>query len=208
MKKINEFFGYALYVVGAARMLLVILVLIKMISNLTIIFNGGDASYSSYYYLFSRTVGYAQLILAIGSIVMIILNIKRQPEVIRGYLWGLGAVIIELIIPKILIFYVSIAECGMYMKAGNIITDKNSNYKTEEKTSKKMIENTDWFYSDQSEKSEQMEIKKQKRMAKLEEEICAWKKLLDSGEIDETTYNDETNKLIEKEKRRSERKKL
>ena len=53
-----------------------------------------------------------------------------------------------------------------------------------------------------------MEIKKQKRMAKLEEEICAWKKLLDSGEIDEITYNEETNKLIEKEKRRSERKKL
>ena len=57
----------------------------------------------------------------------------------------------------------------------------------------------------QKEKSEQIEIQKQKRMAKLEKEIGEWKELLDSGEIDETTYNEETNRLIEKERKKSER---
>ena len=65
-----------------------------------------------------------------------------------------------------------------------------------------------WFYSerkDQKNKSEQIESQKQKRMAKLEKEIGEWKELLDLGEIDEATYNEETNRLIEKERKRTER---
>ena len=41
-------------------------------------------------------------------------------------------------------------------------------------------------------------------MEKLEKELGEWKQLLDTGEIDEETYNQETSKLIEKERKRSE----
>lgn len=152
MKKINDFFGYALFTVGTLRMLLIILVLIKMISNLAIIFNGGYADLN-YYNLFSTVLAYSQLILAIGSVVMMIINVKKQPGVIRGYLWGLGAVLIELIAPRILIFYVSVAECGMYMKAGITIRKKNNEYPDKHKTTKREIKNTKWFYENSEDKN-------------------------------------------------------
>lgn len=40
-------------------------------------------------------------------------------------------------------------------------------------------------------------------MEKLEKELGEWKQLLDTGEIDEETYNQETSKLIEKVKRKN-----
>ena len=42
-------------------------------------------------------------------------------------------------------------------------------------------------------------------MEKSEKELEEWKQLLDAGEIDEETYHQETNRLIEKERKRSER---
>lgn len=206
LKKTNEIFGYALFTIGALKILLIILVLLKLTTNLNSIVNGENVN-SDYYPTLSTTIGAAQIILAVGSIIMIIVNIKKQPEVITGYLWGLGALLIEFITPSIISFYAIFVECCMYMKAGNKIRNKNSISSIEHKTSKKIIKNTEWFYSDQNEENEEMEIKKRKRIEKLEEEIYGWKQLLDLGQIDEATYNEETSKLIEKEKRRSEREK-
>ncbi|MGN1269578.1 MAG: hypothetical protein ACI4UU_01745 [Clostridia bacterium] len=207
VRKLNEIFGYGLFGVGAFKLLLVVLIILQLGTNITAIMNGQNIN-TNYYTNFSKTIGLAQIILAIGSIIMIFVNIKNTPEVITGYLLGLGALMIEFIIPSFLLIFVAFAQCGMYMKAGAKIKNKNMSYKTEHKTRKKAIKNTEWFYSDreeQKEKSEYIEIQRQKRMAKLEKEIEEWKELLEQGEIDETTYNEETNKLIEKKRKKSER---
>lgn len=145
IKKINEIFGYGLFIIGVLKILLVILVLIQLGTNITAISNGGSVN-SEYYPAFSITIGFAQLILAIGSIIMIILNIKKQPEVITGYLWGLGALLIEFITPSILSFYAVFVECGMYMKAGTKIRNKNTGSDKNYRKIKQDMKNTEWFY--------------------------------------------------------------
>ena len=123
-KKINEVFGYGLFVVGILKILLVILVIIQVGTNIIAVFNGGNVN-ADYYPVLSLIIALLQIVLAIGSIIMIILNTKKQPEVILGYLLGLGALLIELITPSIISFYIVFLVCSMYMKAGTKIRDKN-----------------------------------------------------------------------------------
>lgn len=186
MRKLNEIFGYGLFIVGVAKIILVILVLLQAGTNIIAIFNGGSAN-SEYYPVFSLVIGFLQLILAIGSIIMIILNIKKQPQVIIGYLYGLGALLLEFVIPPIMSFYFVFVECGLYMKAGNKIRNVNWGLGKEEKINKKIIKNTDWFYSD----------KKEQRKGELEKENYESKELSDLMEVDETTYDIETNFMKE-----------
>lgn len=143
LKKVNEFFGYAHSIVGVLKIILIILVLIQINTTMSETLNGKEVS-ADYYPTFSTTIGFAQIILAVGSIIMIIFN-KKNSEVILGYLLGLGALLIEFITPAIIFFYISFAQCGLYMKAGSKIRDKN-----EEKrgATKEIIKNTEWFYSD------------------------------------------------------------
>lgn len=207
VRKLNEIFGYGLFVVGALKLLLAVLVILQFGTNIAAIMNGENIETDTYANL-SMTVALAQIILALGSIIMIFVNIKRNPEVITGYLLGLGAIMLEFITPSFLTIFMVFVQCGMYMKAGTKITNKNVSYKSEHKTSKRTIKNTDWFYSERKEqknKSEQIEIQAQKRKAKLEKELGEWKELLELGEIDEATYNEETNRLIEKERKWNER---
>ena len=91
------------------------------------------------------------------------------------------------------------------MKAGSKIVKLNSDYRfgTYQKTTKKQIEDTNWFYEEGNEKKSSEQMKNQNKIAKIDKELNEWKELLDSGEIDEQTYNEETNKLIEKKKRMS-----
>lgn len=203
LKKINEIFGYALFGVGALKMILVILLLIQFATSLGAIVNGELDFFYNYTNL-ALMLGIAQFILAMGSVIMIIFNLTNQPEVIIGYLIGLGAILIEFFAPSFLTFISLSMECGMYMKAGSVIRQKNEIHKIEyRKPNRKTIKNTEWFYSY---KTEATDDKEEKRKAKIEKELSEWKELLDSGEIDEVTYNEETNRLIEKEKRRMERK--
>ena len=207
IRKLNEIFGYGLFVVGALKLLLAVLVILQLGTNIAAIMNGENINTDTYAN-FSMTVALAQIILALGSIIMIFVNSKSNPEVITGYLLGLGAIMLEFITPSFLTIFMVFVQCGMYMKAGTKITNKNLSYKSEQRTSKKMIKNTDWFYSErkeQKERSEQIEIQAQKRKAKLENELREWNELLELGEIDEATYNEETNRLIEKERKRTER---
>ncbi len=207
LKIVNEIFSYGLFGIGALKIIFTILVFLQIFTNVNAVFNGGNVIDYGYYSTFSVMIGGAQVILAVGSIIMIMLNMKRQPAVIPGYLWGLGAILIEFIIPSSLYIFVLFAECGMYMRAGYKIRNKNEIYKSEfkSKTSKKIIKNTEWFYGDNNDRNEQTDIKTQKRREKLEKELEEWKQLLDSGEIDEETYHQETSRLIEKERKKSER---
>lgn len=146
VKKLNEIFGYAHYIVGVLKILLLILAVIQIILNLNAISSGEYADVD--YMPFSTTIGFAQLILAVGSIVMIILNTKEQPEVIPGYLLGLVPVVIELILPPIVLFFFIFVEYGMYMKAGNKIRNINISGNKSYKKVKQSVHDTDWFYEE------------------------------------------------------------
>lgn len=207
IRTVNEIFGYGLFGLGALKIVFTILVFLQMFTNVNIALNGGDGTNYGYYPIFSIILGGAQILIAIGSIIMILINMTKQPAVIPGYLWGLSAILIELITPSSIYIFVLFAECGMYMKAGLRIRSNNETYKNEfrPKTSKKVIKNTEWFYNNQNMQNSQNDVKKQKRIEKIEKELYEWKQLLDSGEIDEEIYNAETNRLIEKERRINER---
>ena len=146
VSKINKILGYLLFIVGVLKILIAILVLIQMGNNITAIFNGGSGN-SEYYPTLSITIGLVQIILALSSIIMIIVNANKQPKVIIGYLYGLGALLLEFIVPSILSFYFVFVESGLYMKAGNKIINTNLGYGREYKKNKEMIKNTEWFYS-------------------------------------------------------------
>ena len=207
LKKINRIFGYGLFGIGAIKIIYTIFLLSKISNNVNSAFNGGEWNYG-FFSLIITVINLVQVLLMIVSAIMIFVNIMEQPKVIKGYAWGLGSMLVTYIIPSWpwLIIGTLILQCGMLMKAGTEIISTSDTYKNEfkPKMSNKTIKNTEWYLGKKNEQNEYVSEKKQKRMEKLEKEIEEWKKLLDTGEIDEETYNQETSKLIEKERKRSE----
>lgn len=142
IKEWNRIFGYGHFIVGASKIILIFLLAPKILS----ILNGENVDISSDNF-FATLIGFIQIILIIGSIVMIILNMKRQPKIITGYLLGIGAALIEFILPSFILIFFIIAECGIYMKAGNKIISVNEGI--DDKTSKdkkQIMKDTEWFY--------------------------------------------------------------
>ena len=88
LKILNKIFAYGLFGVGALKIISVILVFMQTITILNN--SGGELNYG-YFMLFAIVVNWVSILLAIGSIIMIFANSVQQPEVIVGYLWGLGA---------------------------------------------------------------------------------------------------------------------
>ena len=208
LKKINRIFGYGLFGIGAIKIIYTIFLLSKISNNVNSAFNGGEWNYG-FFSLIITVINLVQVLLMIVSAIMIFVNIMEQPKVIKGYEWGLGSMLVTYIIPSWpwLIIGTLILQCGMLMKAGTEIMSTSDTYKNEfkPKMSNKTIKNTEWYLGKKNEQNEYISEKKQKRMEKLEKELEEWKQLLDTGEIDEETYYQETNKLIEKERKRSER---
>ena len=208
LKKINRIFGYGLFGIGAIKIIYTIFLLSKISNNVNSAFNGGEWNYG-FFSLIITVINLVQVLLMIVSAIMIFVNIMEQPKVIKGYAWGLGSMLVTYIIPSWpwLIIGTLILQCGMLMKAGTEIMSTSDTYKNEfkPKMSNKTIKNTEWYLGKKNEQNEYISEKKQKRMEKLEKELEEWKQLLDAGEIDEETYHQETNRLIEKERKRSER---
>ena len=210
LKTVNKIFGYGLFGIGAIRIIYIILLLSQMVTNVNIALNGGEWSYGLFP-IITVLISWLQILLTIGSVIMIFVNTIQQPKVIIGYVWGLGAMLLPFIIPSWpwLIMGAFLLQCGMLMKAGTKIVSNSDTYTYKDefrpKTSKKTIKNTEWYYGKKNEQNEYISEKKQKRMEKLEKELEEWKQLLDTGQIDEETYNQETSRLIEKERKRSER---
>ena len=210
LKTVNKIFGYGFFGIGAIRIIYIILLFSQMVTNVNIALNGGEWSYGLFP-LITEVIGLLQILLTIGSVIMIFINTIQQPKVIIGYVWGLGAMLVSFIIPSWpwLIIGAFFLQCGMLMKAGTKIVSNSDTYTYKDefrpKTSKKTIKNTEWYYGKKNEQNEYISEKKQKRMEKLEKELEEWKQLLDTGEIDEETYNQETSRLIERERKRSER---
>ncbi len=147
LKKVNDIFGIALSWIGLLKVLLIVLVMFQSGSIATAMVIGGDAV-SFDLSTFSTLLGYAQLIVAAGSIVMIFVNIKRYPDVILGYIIGLGAITLEFILPKIIFFVYVFVECGLYIKAGNTIRNKEFKIFGIDNDTGVKKENTDWFFDD------------------------------------------------------------
>ena len=81
MKKANQFFGYALYAIGAIKIIIVILMVITLVSSLGTIAQGETANpfyATAGFLMFAAIIVYVEIGLIIGSIVMIILNIKTS----------------------------------------------------------------------------------------------------------------------------------
>ena len=211
LKTVNRIFGYGHFGMGAIKIIYTIFLLSQMVTNVNIALNGGEWSYG-FFPIITEVINLAQILLTIGSVIMIFVNTIQQPKVIIGYVWGLGAMFLSFIIPSWpwLIIGTFFIQCGMLMKAGTEIMSNSDTYKNEfrPKTSKKTIKNIECYYGKKNEQNEYISEKKKKRMEKLEKELEEWKQLLDTGEIDEETYNQETSRLIEKERKRSERNKL
>lgn len=84
VKKINEICGYAIFALGALKILLVILIFIQLSTNMMTIFDGGEIADSDYYPVFSTAIGAAQLILAVVSIIMIQKATRRNQWIFIG----------------------------------------------------------------------------------------------------------------------------
>ena len=206
LKTVNRIFGYGLFAMGAIKIIYTIFLLSQMVTNVNIALNGGEWSYG-YFAIIAQIIGLLQRVTTIGCVIMILVNVMQQPKAVMGYVWGLGAALVPYIIPSWLTIGALIVQCGMLMKAGTEIMSTSDTYKNEVKPKRndKTIKNTEWYLGKKNEQNEYISEKKQKRMEKLEKELEEWKQLLDTGEIDEETYYQETNKLIEKERKRSER---
>lgn len=192
IKRVNDFFSYVYIATGIFKAFFILLLFLKMGTNIISIFNGGSWDYDNFD-IVSNLIGFLQFFLLIGSIVMILLNIQRIPEVIPGYLYGLLPALIEIFVPSFIYLYIVLPNCGLYISAGYKIMRKNSDGRTIIKTSKKKIKNTDWFYRDDSKEKE----RKERDKVDAEKEIDEWKQLLDSGEIDEEIYKAEESRIQE-----------
>lgn len=147
LKKVNDIFGISLSLVGLLKVLLIVLVMVQSGSIATSMVMGGEANTINLK-PFSTFIGYMQLILAAGSIVMIFVNMKKFPEVILGYVIGLCALALEFILPSIIFFVYVFVECGLYIKAGNTIRNKEFKLFGVDNDSNVKVENTDWFFND------------------------------------------------------------
>lgn len=181
--KLNKFFGYALFTVGALKLILMMLIVIQLTTAIGAVFSGGQVSTTDYT-VATGVIGLAEIILAIGSIIMIIVNIQKESGVITGYLLGLGAILMEFIVPSMMIVF--LIEVSLYMKAGSKIVNKNQEWNQPyqpHKTNKKMIQDTDWFYAKPKEENEKNNFK---------EKINQLTGIFDSEEIDETECDEKT----------------
>lgn len=197
-KKINYFCGYAFFLFGNLRIIIVLMGLVLM-GNTVINLSGGNTNVISYelFEIIATILGLFQILLGIISIIMIFLNKKDNPEVVSGYLYALGGFLLGFVSSVFTVFF----EASLYMKAGSkIIKTTSRQIKTNAKEA-----NAEWFYNREnkdffSEKNDSIiwETKNEKRNEKILEEIYGWRDLMDSGEIDEETYNEMKNKLLKK----------
>lgn len=139
LKKVNNFFGISIIVIGFLRFLIPALGTLLMLTGNPL----GDSMTT-----FAGIVGLYQIIIAIGSLTMIFLNMKENGRAVGGYLLQLLALGIELILPGILMFIYVFFEASMYIKAGSMIREKDLVLFSKEKSEKEKMEKTDWFYND------------------------------------------------------------
>lgn len=149
MKKVNEFFGISLSLIGILKILLMIFIFIGSASSANALVNEGTSnSFDSS--MFSKPLAIIQLIFGGLSIIMIFANIKSDLDIVTGYVMGIIALALELFLPSIVHFVAVWVEAFLYVKGGNKIRSKSLNLFniSFEKTNEEKVESTDWFYGD------------------------------------------------------------
>ena len=139
LKRVNNFFGTSMILIGFFRFL------ISSLGTLIILSTHSNSDIIS---LFAGLIGLFQIVIGFGSIIMIFVNMKEYPNVILGYVIGLCAIALEFILPKIIFFVYVFVECGLYIKAGNTIRDKEFKLFSIDNDTNVKTENTDWFFND------------------------------------------------------------
>ena len=148
LKKANELFGISLLAIGILKILLMIFIFIRSGSAAVSMINGKEVNVLDVSFI-SDALGIIQIILAFCSIIMILVNIKSNSETIVGYLIGILALGLEIILPAILFFIYGFVEGGLYIMASNKIRKKMFKLFTiSEDGSAQKVESTDWFYND------------------------------------------------------------
>ncbi len=148
LKKVNEFFGISLLVIGILKILLMVFIFIRSGSAAVSMVNGEEVNVLDVSFV-SDTLGIIQIIFAFCSIIMIFVNVKKYPESIVGYLIGLIALGLEIILPAIVFFIYGFVEGGLYIMASNKIRNKKFKlFSIETDDSNQKVESTDWFYND------------------------------------------------------------
>lgn len=152
LKRLNNFFGISLSLIGLLKVILMVLIFVQSGIAATSMVTGGNTKMADFS-IISKPLGIMQLILAVCSIVMIFVNIKPYPDVILGYIIGLIAVGLELILPPIVYSVYVFIESALYIKAGNKIRDKKSGFLdiSNTKSKEEKVKSTDWFYKDDNE---------------------------------------------------------
>lgn len=148
LKKVNEFFGISLLAIGILKILLMIFIFIRSGYAAVSMVNGEEVNVLDVSFI-SDTLGIIQIVIAFCSIIMIFVNIKSNPETIGGYLVGIVALGLEIILPSILFFIYGFVEGALYITASNKIRNKKFKLFTiEDENSNQKVESTDWFYND------------------------------------------------------------
>lgn len=122
IKGVNRFFGYAYFTVGVVKIIFTVLIFIKFFTILSSFGSGADYGDISSYGMFSLVVAVVQIVLGSCSLIMIFVNMRKQPNVIKGYVFGLCALSLEFLMSGILGVFIIIPECYLYMEAGKRIT--------------------------------------------------------------------------------------
>lgn len=144
-EKANEIFGYGFLLVGAFKFILFFLAVMQAFTSIGASLNGANASINNYE-TFSSIIGFAEIVLLIGSIIMIIINSKEKSKVTIGYLMGLGAILLEFFVPKLAVIFFILVQCGIYIKAGFMIRNKNMGFNKDYKSIRQQEKDTEWFY--------------------------------------------------------------
>lgn len=197
VSKANSVMGYGLMLVGAAKAILIILIFSKITMKLSLLLSGLNLT-TIYFPTFSSVIMYCQIALCIGAMIMAMINYSVQEELVTPYLATLGAFLLDIIMPSILAIIVIFFSCYIYFKSGNTILRLNTDKGAEKRYNKKLKKRTEYFYSGKRKNKltnqEQIELIK----ADIKNEIQEWKNLLDSGEIDLESYNQEIERLNKK----------
>lgn len=197
LSKINSFMGYVFMLIGAAKAILIIMIFSKMTISLSLLFSGLDLT-ELYYPLFCWRIKFFEMVFGIIAIILIVPNYLYQEKLIKPYAATVGAWFVDFITPSILAIIVIFFICCIYFKAGNTILRLNTDPGEKKRKNKKLAKRTASFYNGIGNKKMTNQEKIEAFRTEIKSEMQEWKELLDSGEIDLESYNQEIDRLEKK----------
>ena len=145
VKRVNEIIGCIIFGFAVTKTAYVLFVLTRVSFNLMKLLSNGNLN-GNYFPILSTIISYAEMIVFVLSVIMAIINIKKQPELIKWYLLCIGAFALAIFTPPIIFIFFVIPQCVMYLNAGVKIRNGAIGVIKNYKKIKQDIKNTEWFY--------------------------------------------------------------